>query len=375
MLTLVRASRHEIRSRLAEELSNALNRNHNKAIKIVGASPRILASLESLQRLVVARGGDAVFMPEWDTNVDIILCQGLRSFEDFLPIKLLHQLPDLAASIEVDDAQGGLPLAVRGKHFNIQDQNSAPANLSAADHFRWNTSLAGALNLLSLDNDSISFVRRFVKLLVPLQDQDNGRLSSISFNNFPFTVFSSFHSELMLVETLVHEADHQRLYLISRYEDFQLESHETDSRRTFRSPWRDDPRPLDGLLWGASAFARVSKMWATLARRAGSLEQQNLWIKERAVLCNYQSIDALRTLQSHSQPNEPAAALINDLSKQAVRTRGALMKLDDFDHFLRKAEEVQKQHDYLWSKRNSEIDFISHLCSADYYIQFENAQD
>lgn len=372
---LVRASRQISRSRFAEELHYVVRGNPTNALRIVSENPRLLAGLETLQRLIAAHSSEAISLPDWDINVDRILSLGLHSLENFLPINSHHQLVDLAVSDAMDDTQDGLSIAVRGKDFSIQVQHAEPVNLRAVDQSRWNTSLAGALKILSLDNDAINFIRRFVKLLVPLKTQRDGRLSSVSLNSFPFIVFASFHSELMLVETLVHEADHQRLYLISRYEDFQLGSYKIDSRLAFRSPWRDDPRPLEGLLWGASAFVRVSKMWATLALQAGSLEKQNLWIKERAVFCSYQSIDALRTLRSYSQPNAPATELIDDLSKQAVRTRWALMQLNDFDHFLRKAEEAQKQHDYLWSKRNSDIDCISHLCSADCYMQFKNAHD
>ena len=65
-----------------------------------------------------------------------------------------------------------------------------------------------------------------------------------------------------LAATLVHEFQHIRLggllHLVSL--------HEEDPRERFYTPWRDDPRPLAGVVQGVYAFFGVTAFWRALAR-------------------------------------------------------------------------------------------------------------
>jgi HEXXH motif-containing protein len=65
-----------------------------------------------------------------------------------------------------------------------------------------------------------------------------------------------------LAATLVHEFHHIRLggllHLTRLYEE--------DPRERFYTPWRDDPRPIGGVLQGVYAFFGVTAFWRALAR-------------------------------------------------------------------------------------------------------------
>lgn len=65
-----------------------------------------------------------------------------------------------------------------------------------------------------------------------------------------------------LAATLIHEFHHIRLgglmHLALLYEE--------DSRERFYTPWRDDPRPIGGVLQGVYAFFGVTAFWRALAR-------------------------------------------------------------------------------------------------------------
>ncbi|MBB5804313.1 HEXXH motif-containing protein [Saccharothrix ecbatanensis] len=73
-------------------------------------------------------------------------------------------------------------------------------------------------------------------------------------------------------EALVHELQHSKVNALLDL----VELHRADREPAFYAPWRDDPRPLDGLLHGVYAFVSVVEFWHAqhdlvtppLARRA-----------------------------------------------------------------------------------------------------------
>ncbi|MGH4009619.1 MAG: aKG-HExxH-type peptide beta-hydroxylase [Pseudonocardiaceae bacterium] len=65
-----------------------------------------------------------------------------------------------------------------------------------------------------------------------------------------------------LAATLVHEFQHIRLGGLLHLAPL----HDEDPRERFYTPWRDDPRPLGGVVQGVYAFFGVTAFWRALAR-------------------------------------------------------------------------------------------------------------
>ncbi len=65
-----------------------------------------------------------------------------------------------------------------------------------------------------------------------------------------------------LAATLVHEFHHIRLGGLLHL----TRLHDEDPRERFYTPWRDDPRPIGGVLQGVYAFFGVTAFWRALAR-------------------------------------------------------------------------------------------------------------
>ncbi|MDA3626592.1 HEXXH motif domain-containing protein [Saccharopolyspora sp. WRP15-2] len=66
-----------------------------------------------------------------------------------------------------------------------------------------------------------------------------------------------------LAAMLVHEFQHIRLGGLLHF----IRLREKDPRLRFHTPWRDDPRPLAGVLQGVYAFFGVTMFWRALAQR------------------------------------------------------------------------------------------------------------
>ncbi len=74
-----------------------------------------------------------------------------------------------------------------------------------------------------------------------------------------------------LAATLVHEFQHIRLGGVLHL----TRLHEEDPRERFYTPWRDDPRPISGVLQGVYAFFGVTAFWRALARAGmGALDRR-----------------------------------------------------------------------------------------------------
>jgi len=69
----------------------------------------------------------------------------------------------------------------------------------------------------------------------------------------------------VLALMLLHEFQHVKLgAILDMYDLFDR----TDAR-LFRAPWRDDPRPIEGLLQGTYAHVAVAEFWRVRYRAGG----------------------------------------------------------------------------------------------------------
>lgn len=96
-----------------------------------------------------------------------------------------------------------------------------------------------------------------IRVLVPLRGGRPGLSRSGSLVNAVGALYLTHHDDVPLqYETLVHEFCHQKLYLLDAHSPL-LEPGPDEP--LWYSPWRDDARPLRGLLLGVHAFANVAR--------------------------------------------------------------------------------------------------------------------
>jgi uncharacterized protein len=96
-----------------------------------------------------------------------------------------------------------------------------------------------------------------VKVIVPRDIPSQGVVSSSSPETFGAVAMSPPPDGCALAETLAHEVQHVKLSALIDVVPLT----EPDDGRRFYAPWRDDPRPADGLLQGAYAYLGVSGFW------------------------------------------------------------------------------------------------------------------
>jgi HEXXH motif-containing protein len=142
--------------------------------------------------------------------------------------------------------------------FRMPAAPGLAARLSIADLDRWGKMFGDAWDLLARCHprmaEEISLLARAV---VPRSQPEQGMVSSTSPEAFGAIALSEPSEVLSLAETLVHETQHLKLGAILGIASLVR----ADDNRRFYAPWRDDPRPADGLLQGAYAYLGVAEFW------------------------------------------------------------------------------------------------------------------
>ncbi|WP_240139174.1 HEXXH motif domain-containing protein [Streptomyces sp. MUM 178J] len=142
-----------------------------------------------------------------------------------------------------------------------------PLRLPASDVRRWSDLLDEAWAVL-LRNEprTAEAMRRGLMSLTPIPAGEPFRPRSVTAGDaFGGVVASLPDNAAQLAETLVHEFQHIKLsgllHLAALCNAVPPPGRQDDE--LFYAPWRDDPRPLGGLLQGIYAFAGVTRFWAS----------------------------------------------------------------------------------------------------------------
>ncbi|MFE6161899.1 HEXXH motif domain-containing protein [Streptomyces sp. NPDC056486] len=153
---------------------------------------------------------------------------------------------------------------------------SAPALMTDAERASWQHTLAAAWEvLLRADAESADAMRQGLMSVAPVSARERFRpYSGTAGDAFGSVTASHPDDAAQLAATLVHEFQHTKLgglmHLgpLSRAAPDPEQSEQPGQPEQseqpgelFYAPWRDDPRPLGGLLQGIYAFAGVARFW------------------------------------------------------------------------------------------------------------------
>ncbi|MFD8369915.1 HEXXH motif-containing putative peptide modification protein [Streptomyces sp. NPDC059688] len=136
---------------------------------------------------------------------------------------------------------------------------------------RWQELFGGALGLLArVDPDTAAAVAEGLRTVTDVEPAPGGVVLSASSGDAFGGVLTSLPPDpVTLAVTLVHEFQHTKLgallHLLTLEQDSGAERH--------YAPWRDDPRPLGGLLQGAYAFLGITDFWCRYLDEAPRAER------------------------------------------------------------------------------------------------------
>lgn len=140
-----------------------------------------------------------------------------------------------------------------------------------------------ALDYIGLVDSSITqYFEEVPNYFVPLIGPD-GTLPSSS-NSSVDTMFwySATNQPLLMAEMIIHEFSHQRVFRLQDKDpliDPEVHGSGWDICEIY-SPWRDDPRPVNGVFHGFVVFTEAAKFWMSLINQGG-LQPEELDISKR----------------------------------------------------------------------------------------------
>ncbi|GAA4611693.1 HEXXH motif domain-containing protein [Actinoallomurus liliacearum] len=132
------------------------------------------------------------------------------------------------------------------------------ARLGGAEVAEWRSLLEEAWEVLTCHHwTTATECQTIVRALVPLLAPSSGQRSASSRETFGAVGTSRPVDALGLAVTFAHEVQHAKLAAVLD----TVSLIRSDSGRRYYAPWREDPRPVEGLLQGAYAHLGVSGFW------------------------------------------------------------------------------------------------------------------
>lgn len=135
--------------------------------------------------------------------------------------------------------------------------NTAP-RLTAEEIGWWRAALRAAWTLLVQYHPATAEeIAAAIRVITPLTSPPDGHVGASSRETFGTVALSAPPDARSFALTLCHEVQHAKLAAVI---DIVALTRPDDGRRWY-APWRDDPRPVGGLLQGSYAFLGVTGFW------------------------------------------------------------------------------------------------------------------
>jgi uncharacterized protein len=192
--------------------------------------------------------------------------------------------------------------------FRMPAEPNLALRLSSAEAATWAAAFHQAWPILAEHHPVIAEeVATAVKVVVPLRQQGKGVVSSSSRHTFGAIALSEPSDPWTLAMTLAHETHHLKLSALLDVVRLTL----PDDGRRFYAPWRDDPRPVSGLLQGAYAYLGVSRFW----RRQRQVAEGSDAIRAHAEFAQWRAASArvARTLLSCGQLTQAGTRFVRGM--------------------------------------------------------------
>jgi uncharacterized protein len=149
---------------------------------------------------------------------------------------------------------------------------SAPSLASRAEAEPWDAALDEVSDVLEQNHPSVAAeIGAAVSVIVPRSRPPVGAVSTTSPDAYGAIAMSVPLDPVTGAETLVHETQHLKLGALLDIVALTL-----PDDRYYYAPWRDDPRPLGGLLQGTYAFLGVTGFWRRQRQPAGRRPQADI---------------------------------------------------------------------------------------------------
>jgi HEXXH motif-containing protein len=227
-----------------------------------------------------------------------------READGWWPLRRLHMGGDPTLSVFLDDIDPFRELA----------DPVAPDRLDDAAVARWAELVDRAWQILCREHrETAQALAQGVVSLVPLPADDLGTTRSASTGEaFGSVMVSPPRDEVDLAVSLVHEFQHIKLGGLLHF----LQLTDGHGEPIYHAPWRDDPRPLSGLVQGVYAFYGIADFWRVRGR--GATGAYGRIADFEYAYAGGQVREALETLTAADGLTDVGRSLVTELAAQVL---------------------------------------------------------
>jgi HEXXH motif-containing protein len=156
-----------------------------------------------------------------------------------------------------------------------------------------------------------------------------GDYSNISLSDLPGAfVLSALRQPYWMADALIHELLHNRLFfLLDHGEIIEGEGDDMSEVGEFYSPWRDDLRPLGGLLHAVYVYIGVCKFWFSVCATDDRGVQRD-YAEDQAVRAVLDLQIGMAQLRRHATFTEAGIGLFRELQREVEGLTAAMRELN-----------------------------------------------
>jgi HEXXH motif-containing protein len=181
---------------------------------------------------------------------------------------------------ERDNRRATIAVDVTDPYRTFASSPADPEHISATEMGLWSGAFSAAMDaLFRIVPHHADIISQTLTTVVPLPAAPAQQaLSASSGTAFGAAVVSFPDDPIQFAATLIHEVQHMKLGVVLNTAPLV----DPLGQERFYAPWRDDPRPLSGLLQGIFAFHQVCDFWwrqcsERSAAADGALFEFGLW--------------------------------------------------------------------------------------------------
>jgi len=231
--------------------------------------------------------------------------------------------------------------------YRAPGMDNVGGRLSAGESARWQFVLDAAWDLLVRCHGTVAEeISAIVRVLTPLQPPLGGQVSATSRDTFGAVLLSAPTDACSLAVTMTHEIQHAKLSALLDVVPMTM----PDDGRRFYAPWREDPRPVSGLLQGAYAFLGVAGFWlrqSQLADGEPALAEFARWLGAVRLVVN--------TLGSSGRLTGPGEVFVSGMNHRLRRWEAWPVP----QAAAKTARQASEEHRERWRQRNGEIPVLA----------------
>jgi len=163
--------------------------------------------------------------------------------------------------------------------------------------------------------------------VIAFKSPTEGSFSNVSFSDLPGAfILSAVPEPHWVADALIHELLHNRLYFILERGEI-LDRSEGDEPTEFYSPWREDLRPLSGLLHANYVYIGVARFWHAVCASGEARGLERAYAEDQAVRAVLQLKIGIAQMGRHAKFTSRGFELFRQMEREADDLLASMRRL------------------------------------------------